>query len=309
MLGYVRSTTVTAILLLFILLYLLRDVLKPSPSRAQLNGTMSYGRYSNGTQRERHYPDALVIGVSKCGSTALMYFIDLHPLIKTIKGEIEFLTNYSNYRRGLDYYYSKIPRTRNEKVLIERDGTCWRRGFQERVRQTYDKINPDVKLLLVVCEPVNRVISWYTNSLAHNTSLPPIEKLVINETTSEINTEYDGIKAAVYDRYFPLWLDYFPRDRIHVTDGDKLKTDPYYELHRVETFLGLEHFISRNHLVYNETKGFYCKSVTGRGVRCMGSHKGRPHPVVDPHVIEKLQRYFKPHNKAFEKMTGQTFDW
>ena len=257
----------------------------------------------------RHFPDALVIGVSKCGSTALMYFLTLNPQIITAPGEPEFLSEDINYRRGLDYYHSLLPRVSRGQILIERDGTLWRKQFQERVKETYDKVNPNVKLLLIVCEPVNRVISWYTNSLASGARLPPVEKLIIDQTTGDINENYDGIKAATYDQRFPSWLKLFPRDQIHVVDGDRMKTDPYHELKQVESFIGARSFLRKDHFVYNKTKGFYCRNESKKGVTCMGSHKGRPHPSVDPLVLKRLHRYFEPHNRAFEDMTGQKFDW
>ena len=306
----IELTMVLSILLSIYRLVVIHDG-NPRQSALQRNYMASF-RNGSGLSRarqERHYPDALVIGVPKCGSTALMFFLTIHPQIKPIQGELEFLCGDSKYQRGVDYYYSLLPRVGKGDILIERDGTCWRKQLQRRVRETYDKINPNVKLLLVVCEPVNRVISWYTNTLASGKTLPPIEKLIINQSSGGINKSYDGIKSATYDQRFPHWLELFRRERIHIVDGEKMKTDPYHELKRVEAFLGARPFLRNDHFVYNESKGFYCKFVANKGIRCMGSNKGRPHPDVDSSILENLHRYFEPHNKVFEDLTNQKFVW
>ena len=269
----------------------------------------SHHSKTNAQSEELRYPDVLVIGVPKCGSTALMWFLPLHPRFRTINGELNFLSDDKNYQKGLGYYLSLMPKVSRDDVLFERDGTCWRKNYQERVRKTYDKINRNVKLVLVVCEPVNRVVSWYTNSLAHDPSLRPIESYIIDNKTGEVNANYDGVRAAVYDRYFPLWLNFFPRNKIHIVNGDKLKTDPVSELRKFENFMQVENKITDRQVYFNKTKGFFCKRLTDGTSVCMGGNKGRPHPKVKDVAIRKLHEYFAPHNKHFEKMVDQKFNW
>lgn len=78
--------------------------------------------------------------------------------------------------------------------------------------------------------------------------------------------------------------------------------------------MGLEHAISREQLVYNTTKGFYCiregleENKTG-GERCLNKNKGRKHPEIHPLVIRKLRKFYRPYNLYFYKLAGRRFAW
>ena len=257
--------------------------------------------------------DALLIGVSKCGSTALMFFLNLNPKIKALVGEIEYLCDEENYAKGLGYYYDNLPKdVPDNHVIVERDGTCWRKDYAERVRSTYKSLNKDLKIVIVACDPVYRSQSWYL----HGKNKPNSDYARFNTTFEDValkngvvNEGFDGTRAATYDVKFEEWLQYFDRQQIHVIDGDRLKTDPYYEIRRMESFLGVDHYVKREHFYFNKTKGHFCKRPRQDQIICMPSYKGRYHPELEPHVEKKLRDYFKPHNDRFEELTGQKFMW
>ncbi len=49
----------------------------------------------------------------------------------------------------------------------------------------------------------------------------------------------------------------FPKNQVHIVDGDRLVYDPFPEVQKVEQFLGLSHRISQENFSYNTTKGFF----------------------------------------------------
>ena len=102
-----------------------------------------------------------------------------------------------------------------------------------------------------------------------------------------------------------MWTSVFNKSQIHIVDGDLLITNPLAELTKIEKFLGLPHYISEDHIYFNETKRFFCIRSTG----CLSKGKGRPHPTIDQGVIDKLQRFYAPHNEQFFSLTGRTFNW
>ena len=278
-------------------------------------------RKSDGSSRNNNkhrVSDALLIGVSKCGSKALMFFLDLQPQVFAILGEVEYLCDVS-YKRGLDFYYENLPKdVSTNQLIFEKDGTCWRRDhYAERVYETYKSLNKSLKIVVVVCDPVYRVQSWYIHGtdndkygLEYGRYDTDFEGVAFNPDGS-VNTSFDGVIAATYDERFAPWLRYFDRKQIHVIDGDLMKKEPYQVLHDLETFLGLDHIVTRENFYFNETKGYFCKvkHPSGGFVRCMQSTKGRPHPVIDQKLLEKLYEHFKPHNNRFEEQTGQKFLW
>lgn len=59
----------------------------------------------------KRLPDAIIIGVKKCGTTTLGQFLNYHPNIAAT-GEISFFENYKNYLKGSKYYIKQMPNAR-----------------------------------------------------------------------------------------------------------------------------------------------------------------------------------------------------
>ena len=91
-------------------------------------------------------------------------------------------------------------------------------------------------------------------------------------------------------------------------DGEAFVKDPYPILKSVERFLGLRSYIKREQVVWDDEKKFYCRKPEDE-VLCMGGNKGRTHPDIRGNILNKLRDFYRPHNKLFEEITGQTFDW
>ena len=68
-----------------------------------------------------------------------------------------------------------------------------------------------------------------------------------------------------------------------IVDGEKLVSDPLSEIVRVEHFLGLRNYITKQNFVFDEKKGFHCmifndghkQCLTLLGVNCFGFMKSR----------------------------------
>lgn len=100
----------------------------------------------------------------------------------------------------------------------------------------------------------------------------------------------------------------FPRRQILVVNGDLLIKDPVQELRKIETFLGLEHKITRDNFYFNHTKGFYClRNETAD--KCLRETKGRKHPRVSPVVVTKLRQFFSDHNRKLYELLGEDLGW
>ena len=59
----------------------------------------------------KRLPDAIIIGVKKCGTTTLGQFLNHHPNIAAT-GEISYFENYKNYLKGVKYYIKQMPYAR-----------------------------------------------------------------------------------------------------------------------------------------------------------------------------------------------------
>ncbi|CAF4937579.1 unnamed protein product [Pieris macdunnoughi] len=267
----------------------------------------------------RRLPQALIIGVRKCGTRALLEMLYLHPMVQKASGEVHFFDRDENYALGLEWYRSKMPLSFKGQITIEKSPSYFvTPEVPERVRA----MNSSVRLLLIVREPVTRAISDYTQLRSRATPsapalfspghpLPdaakPFEHLAITPDGA-INVAYRPIAISLYHAYLHRWLEVFPREQILVVNGDQLIEDPVPQLRRIEKFLGLEHKIGRKNFYFNETKGFYClrNDTTDK---CLRETKGRKHPRVDPAVVTKLRKFFVQHNQRFYDLVGEDLGW
>ena len=122
-----------------------------------------------------------------------------------------------------------------------------------------------------------------------------------------INYRYRRIQHSKYVQYTRFWLDIFNRHQIHFVNGDMLTKDPASELTKIESFLGLRHYVSEDNFIFNNTKGFFCWRETDGSEKCESKNKGRPHPIVDEGLMLRLSLYFRTYNRKFFDMIGEDF--
>ncbi|XP_032087479.1 heparan sulfate glucosamine 3-O-sulfotransferase 1 [Thamnophis elegans] len=255
----------------------------------------------------RQIPQTIIIGVRKGGTRALLEMLDVHPNIVVAATEVHFFDWDENYVKGIDWYRSLMPLSYENQITIEKTpGYFTSPQAPERIHD----MNSSIKLLLILRDPTERVISDYTqvyyNRLENHKPVQPFEDVVIKNGV--LNTKYKAIQRSLYDVHMGRWLKYFHLDQIHIVDGNTLIRDPLPELQKVERFLNLPSKILSSNFYFNQTKGFYCIRSDGRE-RCLHESKGRPHPVVNSTVLEQLYSYFREHNEKFYRMINHSFDW
>lgn len=112
----------------------------------------------------RRLPQALIVGVRKCGTRALLEMLFLHPRIQKAAGEVHFFDRDENYERGLEWYRKKMPYSFRGQITIEKSPSYFvTPEVPERVRA----MNASIKLLMIVRDPVTRAISDYTQLKSH----------------------------------------------------------------------------------------------------------------------------------------------
>lgn len=127
---------------------------------------------STGLEENRRLPSALIIGVKKSGTRALLEFIRFHPDVRGSGCELHFFDRH--YSKGLDWYRHHMPPTHRGQVTIEKSPSYFiTREVPKRVFQ----MDPKMKLLLVVRDPVTRAISDYTQAVTKMTTDRKFEEL------------------------------------------------------------------------------------------------------------------------------------
>lgn len=255
----------------------------------------------------RKVPQAIIIGVRKGGTRALLEMLNLHPDVVVARAEVHFFDWDENYRKGLDWYHQQMPVSLPHQLTVEKTpGYFTAPNAAKRVHA----LSNSTRLLLIVRDPAERVISDYTqvlyNRKEHHKQYRPVEEILVRD--GKLNGKYKAVQRSLYYIHMERWLRQFPLHQIHLVDGDVLVKDPLSQLQQVERFLQLPPHIKSSNFYFNHTKGFYCLHAVGRE-RCLDQSKGRPHPSVNQTVLHQLCHYFRQHNKNFFRMVGRTFNW
>uniref|UniRef100_A0A1A8SJN4 Sulfotransferase n=2 Tax=Nothobranchius TaxID=28779 RepID=A0A1A8SJN4_9TELE len=282
----------------------LRSGSSTSPLYSPPSSSSSSSSYNASQQR---LPGAIIIGVRKGGTRALLEMLNLHPDVEVAKAEVHFFNVEEHFRRGLDWYRAQMPLTLPAQLTVEKTPGYF--AAPQVPARIWD-MNPAVRLLLIVRDPAERLVSDYTqvlhNRLTQLKSYQPLEELLLHN--GHINRGYKALQRSLYHQHLARWLQVFTRDQIHVVDGDALIRDPFPELRKAERFLDLPPRINPNNFYFNTTKGFYCLLSAGHD-KCLDESKGRPHAPLSSLALKKLCRFFRKPNKLFFEMVGRSFSW
>ncbi|KAM9844158.1 heparan sulfate glucosamine 3-O-sulfotransferase 4 [Aulostomus maculatus] len=268
-------------------------------SDLRVNCTSDYG--------EKKLPQAIIIGVKKGGTRALLEALRVHPDVRAVGNEPHFFDR--NYEKGLDWYRDLMPSTLEGQITMEKTPSYF---VTNHAPKRIHSMARDIKLIIVVRNPVTRAISDYTQTLSKKPEIPTFEVLAFkNRTLGLIDASWSALRIGIYALHLESWMQYFPLSQMHFVSGERLIVDPAGEMAKVQDFLGLKRIVTDKHFYFNKTKGFPClkKPEDSSTPRCLGKSKGRTHPKIDPDVIRRLHKFYKPFNMMFYQMTGQNFEW
>ncbi|XP_074512151.1 heparan sulfate glucosamine 3-O-sulfotransferase 4 [Sebastes fasciatus] len=276
-----------------------RQEFSTTDSDLRVNCTMDYG--------EKKLPQAIIIGVKKGGTRALLEALRVHPDVRAVGNEPHFFDR--NYEKGLDWYRDLMPSTLEGQITMEKTPSYF---VTNHAPKRIHSMARDIKLIIVVRNPVTRAISDYTQTLSKKPEIPTFEVLAFkNRTLGLIDASWSALRIGIYALHLESWMQYFPLSQMHFVSGERLIVDPAGEMAKVQDFLGLKRIVTDKHFYFNKTKGFPClkKPEDSSTPRCLGKSKGRTHPKIDPDVIRRLHKFYKPFNMMFYQMTGQNFEW
>lgn len=222
---------------------------------------------------------------------------------------------------------NQMPATLSGQITIEKTPSYW---ITKNVPSRVHSMSKTIRLIVVVRDPATRALSDYAQAILKRPDFGSFESrafIQLNISTRNyavaeggesgrggglvVDTSWGAIRIGLYARHLARWLEYFPRENVHFVHGERLISDPAGELAHVQDFLGLKRLITDKHFYFNATKGFPClkKSEGSANPHCLGKTKGRTHPFVNPHALQRLRDFYKPFNEKFYDMSGTDFQW
>jgi len=112
---------------------------------------------------KKRYPQLIIVGAKKCGTTALKIFMNYHPGLRDTPGERHFFNRPTNWKLGFKWYLDQMPLSYNDEVTYEKTPDYFDRPFvPERMAQ----MNDSVKIISILCDPVHRAYSHFLHAFA-----------------------------------------------------------------------------------------------------------------------------------------------
>ena len=166
-------------------------------------------------------------------------------------------------------------------------------------------------MILIVRNPITRTISDYVQLSSNGNIFGSFEEnIVFHDGT--INVRTSEIYKSMYDIHYQRWLKWFKKEQILVVNGEELITHPASPLSKIEEFLNVTHYFNKEMFHFNDTKGFYCwnpqKNIT-TDLKCLGSSKGRQHPIISQDILDKVKVVLRPHTERFCSIASVNFSW
>lgn len=252
----------------------------------------------------RGLPSALIIGAQRCGSTALFSYLAGHPdVLRPFGKEIHYFD--FHYAKGIRWYRGRFPYSRQlRRGALTLDATP-HYLLHPLVPQRAAQLLPEVKLIAVLRNPVDRALSHYQHevrggreSLSFAEALDQESERLAGEEERLRNEpdyyswnhhRYSYTRRGVYVEQLQRWLQHFPRSQLLVLQSESLFRDPPVGMKAVHQFLGL-----RDHRL-EQYKSSY--------------QQGNYERAMPADLRKRLVTYFEPHNRELFRLLGEEFDW
>jgi len=250
----------------------------------------------------RPLPGALIIGAQKSGTTSLNAWLRHHPEVmwSSVK-EIHYFDRAPD--RSVFWYRSHFP-------LLQRIRLLWGPScaleaspeylYNPEVAARMKAVVPDVKLIVLLRNPVYRAISHYQHWVRHGWERRPASEAL----TSPGGYDNQGLPVDVnfyrhrghYAEQLSRYFEVYSRDQFLIIRSESMFANPEVAYGRVLEFLGLSG-----------------APLVDRRPRNRGSSKNKSLPLdatdIPRETVEFLFDYFKPLNLRLSELLPEFDVW
>lgn len=182
----------------------------------------------------RLLPNLIIIGAQKCGTTSLHYYLNLHPQISMAGAkELNFFIADRNWPRGVEWYQSHF--TRLTPVRGESSPGYSNYPWHPGVAQRMADLLPDARLIYLVRDPIQRVVSHYLQRLSLG-----LEHRPLAEALADASPDNPLVTRSRYHWQLQQFLPFYPLTRILVVAAEELYHHRQATLRRIFAFLDVD---------------------------------------------------------------------
>lgn len=250
----------------------------------------------------RMRPGYLVIGTKRGGSTSLAEWLTEHPNVAPCRNRKGTRYFDINYGRGPAWYANRFERPSDQWQVTGEASPFYM--FHPLGPKRIAEALPDVKLITVLRNPVDRLWSQYEYEVAHGNEQLGLwealerepERIRGERERLVADAGYDGFEyrhhAYLQRGHYAEQLQeihrWFSPEQVLVLQSEALFADPQGQLDRVWDFLGLTR-VRLDHLSPRNANGARTK--------------------IDDKSLTRLTEYYRPLNQLLYAQPGVDFRW
>lgn len=286
------------------------SVRKMFPESARKAGRTAAVTVGRATSSLRCEPTFLMVGAQRAGTTSLFRALMAHPNI--LRPVMHKGVNYFDVSstQPWSWYLGHFPLRANARrkaapgqqsaAVFEASGYYM---FHPHAPRRIAEALPNVKIVAMVRDPVERAYSAYKHEFARNFETetferaleleelrvePELRRMLDDETyQSNVYRHQAYRRRGHYAEQLTAFADLLGRDQVHVVQSERFFTAPEDEYTQLLEFLGLPIVMPPSFDRFN----------------------ARPGTPLPPALQEELRAHFAPHNAALEAFLGRQLAW
>ena len=195
----------------------------------------------------------MIVGAQKCGTTALAHFLSQHPEIGMASPKEVHLFDAPHYSTDwtpeqIDKRYgSRFTHCTGARILGEATPSYM---FVPEIGRELERYNPDLKLIVLLRDPVERAISHYYMEKGRGRERRPLWFALLREpfrlrrcrdrrVRGSVTLRYSYRTRGLYSLQLRNLYRFFDRDQVLIVSTSELSERHHEVLRRVFAFLGV----------------------------------------------------------------------
>lgn len=175
----------------------------------------------------------IIIGAMKCGTTSLHNYLNLHPEIcMSRQKELNFFIEERNWSRGIKWYKSHF--VGQAKIYGESSPNYTIYPMWKGVPERIFSVIPETKLIYILRNPIERIISHYIHFYADGK-----ENRSIEEALAELDRN-QYIERSKYFLQLEQYLEFFSDSSVLIITSEELSNFPQKTMKKVFQFLEVD---------------------------------------------------------------------
>lgn len=212
--------------------------------------------------------DFLIIGAGRSGTTTIFKYLEQHKQVCFSKiKEIHYFSIEELFNRGEKYYHSFFEKNNKTKIFASADTYLF---ISDKAIERIYKYNPNIKILIMLRNPVERAFSGYNyainngymkNNISFIQSIENEENILKKSSSIEEKNNLCNAYQSLYHFHIERWQKTFPKENFIFLKTNDLKNNPERLLNNLSNFLRIDKFEIIENLKANEAKSVKSKKL------------------------------------------------